>query len=128
MRLSTGGTAIDRAKTVNFTFDGKPHRGFAGDTAASALLGAGVRVVGRSFKYHRPRGVWGHGAEEPNAILDVTLGRHHEPNARGTTVPLVEGLALRSVNASPSAARSDSTSSTISASMAASSSSNSRGS
>ena len=105
MRLSTGGTAIDRAKTVNFTFDGKPHRGFAGDTAASALLGAGVRVVGRSFKYHRPRGVWGHGAEEPNAILDVTLGRHHEPNARATMLPLAEGLALRSVNATPSAAR-----------------------
>lgn len=105
MRLPSSGTAIDRTRPLSFTFDGKRCQGFAGDTVASALLAAGARVIGRSFKYHRPRGVWGHGVEEPNALFDISLGGHHEPNARGTTTPLAEGLAVRSVNASPDAAR-----------------------
>jgi sarcosine oxidase subunit alpha len=89
---------------IPFTFDGKPFEGRPGDTVASALLAAGVRVVGRSFKYHRPRGVWGAGAEEPNALVDVSLDGRTTPNLRATTEPLVEGMALRAVNARPSAA------------------------
>src|SRR5688572_33324225 len=73
-RLSHGG-AIDRTKPLRFTFDGKPYEGFAGDTVASALLADGVRIVGRSFKYHRPRGIYTAGPEEPNAILDPLQGR-----------------------------------------------------
>mgnify|MGYP001243345780 FL=1 len=87
-----------------FTFDGKALAGRPGDTIASALLAADVRVVGRSFKYHRPRGVWGAGAEEPNALVDVGLGGRAFPNQRATTTPLAEGMAVRSVNAYPSAA------------------------
>ena len=70
-RVPTGG-AVDRGRPLAFTFDGKPFLGFQGDSIASALLANGVRVVGRSFKYHRPRGVWGAWTEEPNAIVDVT--------------------------------------------------------
>jgi sarcosine oxidase, subunit alpha len=105
MRLSAGGTLIDRGKRLRFTFDGKPYEGHAGDTLAAALLGAGVRIAGRSFKYHRPRGVWGYGAEEPNAIMDVTLDGRFEPNLRATTTLLADGLFARSVNATPTADR-----------------------
>ena len=68
MRIAGKGL-IDRAKPVNFTFDGKAYKGFKGDTVASALLASGVKVVGRSFKYHRPRGVLTAGSEEPNALI-----------------------------------------------------------
>jgi sarcosine oxidase subunit alpha len=102
-RLPAGG-AIDRARPVRFRFDGKSYTGFAGDTLASALLAAGVCVVARSFKLHRPRGVLSAGPEEPNAIVDV-LGTRHDTNLRATEVMLAEGLAARSVNAWPSAAR-----------------------
>ena len=71
IRLPAGGQ-VDRGRGYAFTFDGKPYLGFAGDSIASALLANGVRIVGRSFKYHRPRGVWGAWTEEPNAIVDVT--------------------------------------------------------
>jgi sarcosine oxidase subunit alpha len=71
VRLPAGGN-VDRGRPLAFTFDGAPHVGFAGDSIASALLANGVRIVGRSFKYHRPRGVWGAWTEEPNAIVDVT--------------------------------------------------------
>ena len=60
-RLTTGGSDIDRGRPLSFTFDGRRVEGFAGDTIASALLASGQAVVGRSFKYHRPRGIWGHG-------------------------------------------------------------------
>ena len=105
-RLPAGG-AIDRARPIPFTFDGRAYVGYAGDTLASALLGAGVAVVGRSFKYHRPRGVYGHWVEEPNAIFDLTRDGRREPNARATTTFLEAGVALaaRSVNASPDAER-----------------------
>jgi sarcosine oxidase subunit alpha len=105
-RLSVGG-AIDRARPIPFAFDGRAYVGYAGDTLASALLGAGVAIVGRSFKYHRPRGVWGHWVEEPNAIVDLVRNGRREPNARATTAFLEEGVALaaRSVNAAPSADR-----------------------
>jgi sarcosine oxidase subunit alpha len=86
-----------------FTFDGRPYAGTEGDTIASALLANGVRVVGRSFKYHRPRGIFGHWTEEPNAIVDVTLSGATTPNVRATTARLEAGMAVRSVNAVPSA-------------------------
>lgn len=103
-RLDDGG-AIDRQSPINFTFDGATYTGFSGDTLASALLASGVRVLGRSFKYHRPRGLWGAGSEEPNAIFDVTEGGRTTPNMRATTTALREGMDLRSVNTWPSAAR-----------------------
>ena len=89
--------------TIPFTFDGRPYAGVAGDTIASALLANGVRIVGRSFKYHRPRGIWGAWTEEPNALADVTLDGRTTPNLRATTEPLAAGMAVRSVNAAPSA-------------------------
>jgi len=99
-RLSEGGR-IDRATELAFTWHGKPMRGFEGDTLASALLANGVKIVGRSFKYHRPRGIFAAWVEEPNAILDLTWNGQHDPNARATTVALRAGMALRGVNARP---------------------------
>ncbi|MFC3072033.1 2Fe-2S iron-sulfur cluster-binding protein [Shinella pollutisoli] len=95
-----GGTAIDRGRPLAFTFDGRRIEGFSGDTVASALLAGGVSILGRSFKYHRPRGLWGAGVEEPNALVDIAGGM---PNTRATQVPAEDGLAVRSVNAAPSA-------------------------
>ena len=105
-RLASGG-AIDRARPISFSFDGRVYSGYAGDTLASALLGAGVAVVGRSFKTHRPRGVRGHWVEEPNAFFDLTRDGRREPNARATTTFLEAGVALsaRSINAAPNAER-----------------------
>lgn len=97
------GTRIDRAAPLSFSFDGAPLTGFAGDTLASALLASGTRVLGRSFKYHRPRGLWGMGGEEPNAIFDVTHEGRTTPNVRATTHLLRDGMALRSVNTAPDA-------------------------
>ncbi len=96
-RLASGGR-VDRARPLRFTFDGRPYGGFAGDTLASALLANGVHLFGRSFKYHRPRGVMAAGAEEPNAL--VTL--RETPNLRASTVELYDGLAAISQNRSPS--------------------------
>ncbi len=76
LRCAHGG-GIDRAEVLNFTFDGRRYSGFAGDTLASALLANGVHLMGRSFKYHRPRGVLAAGAEEPNAL--VTVRRDERP-------------------------------------------------
>jgi sarcosine oxidase, subunit alpha len=102
-RLPSGGE-VDRGRPLAFTFDGKPHVGFAGDSIASALLANGVGIVGRSFKYHRPRGVWGAWTEEPNAIVDVTRDGKTTPNLRATTEALENDMAVRSVNAAPTAA------------------------
>jgi sarcosine oxidase subunit alpha len=99
-RLPQGGR-IDRATPLPFTWHGTAMTGFAGDTVASALLANGVRIVGRSFKYHRARGIFGAWVEEPNAILDLTSNGAHDPNARGTTVHLQAGMAARGVNARP---------------------------
>jgi sarcosine oxidase subunit alpha len=96
---------IDRDRPLSFSFDGAALTGCEGDTLASALLAGGPRILGRSFKYHRPRGLWGMGGEEPNAILDVTEDGRTTPNQRATTTMLREGMALRSVNAAPDAAR-----------------------
>mgnify|MGYP001298717026 CR=1 FL=1 len=94
-RLVDGGR-IDRSKPLNFSFNGKRYQGYAGDTLASALLANGVSVVGRSFKLHRPRGIVGHGAEEPNALLQIGTGASTLPNQRATQVELYEGLEARS--------------------------------
>ncbi|HYG86827.1 MAG TPA: sarcosine oxidase subunit alpha family protein [Azospirillum sp.] len=101
-RLATGGR-IDRADSRHFTFNGRGLIGFAGDTLASALLANGVRIVGRSFKLHRPRAVFAAGVEEPNAIVTVGRGAHAEPNLKATLVELYEGLEAKSVNVWPSA-------------------------
>ena len=82
------GGRIDRAKPLSFTFDGKPYEGLRGDTLASALLANGVHLVGRSFKYHRPRGVLSAGPEEPNALVELRSGARREPNTRATVVEL----------------------------------------
>ena len=88
MRLKTGGR-IDRDKPLSFTFDGKQYGGFKGDTLASALLANGVRVVGRSFKYHRPRGILAAGAEECNALVTVGQGALEEPQCTGDIAAVV---------------------------------------
>jgi heterotetrameric sarcosine oxidase alpha subunit len=100
-RLPAGG-AIDRTRTLAFTFDGRAYTGHPGDTLASALLANGVRLVGRSFKYHRPRGVFTAGPEEPNALVRVGEGPRAEPNTRATTVELYDGLVAASQNRWPS--------------------------
>jgi 2Fe-2S iron-sulfur cluster binding domain len=88
-RLANGGL-IDRTKTIRFSFDGNPLQGFGGDTLASALMANGVRLVGRSFKYHRPRGIFSAGPEEPNALVELRSGARREPNTKATTVELFE--------------------------------------
>ncbi len=99
-RLAEGGR-IDRSVELPFTWQDAQLRGFAGDTLASALLANGVRIVGRSFKYHRPRGIFSAWVEEPNAILDVEYDGIQDPNARATTLELRAGMAVRGVNARP---------------------------
>lgn len=100
-RFAEGGL-LDRSRSLTFTFDGKPYRGYAGDTLASALLANNVRLVGRSFKYHRPRGIYSSGSEEPNALVELRTGARREPNTRATTVELYDGLAAASQNRWPS--------------------------
>ena len=101
-RLTEGGSRIDRNTPVAFTFDGKKLSGFAGDTVASAVLASGQKIFGRSFKYHRARGVVGLGSEEMNALVGVGIGARHEPNLRATQVELFDGLAAVSQNRWPS--------------------------
>ncbi len=100
-RLPQGGAWIDRATRLRYVFDGRTHEGFAGDTLASAMLADGFRVVARSFKYHRPRGIMGLGSEEPNALVRLGSGDRVEPNARATTVELQDGLLATSQNRWP---------------------------
>jgi sarcosine oxidase subunit alpha len=100
-RLPEGGR-IDRSKRLGFSLDGKPMSGVEGDTLASALLASGVRLVGRSFKYHRPRGFLSAGVEEPNGLFTLGEGGRTEPNVPGTTTELTEGLIARRQNAWPS--------------------------
>lgn len=101
-RLAQGGRLIDRAFQIPFRFDGRHLRGVTGDTLASALLANGQMLMGRSFKYHRPRGPIASGAEEPNALLSLGQGGRFEPNQRATTTPLVAGMVTRSQNCWPS--------------------------
>ena len=101
MRLPGKGL-IDGAKPVTFSFNGQHMMGLEGDTLASALLANGVHLVGRSFKYHRPRGILTAGSEEPNALVTIGSGAHRDPNVRATTQELFEGLSARSQNCWPS--------------------------
>jgi NADPH-dependent 2,4-dienoyl-CoA reductase/sulfur reductase-like enzyme len=102
-RLASGGR-IDRAETIRFTFDGRQLAGLAGDTLASALLANGVTLVGRSFKYHRPRGILSAGAEEPSALVTLVSGGRRTPNLPATMVRLSDGMVAESQNRWPSLA------------------------
>ena len=92
------GGLIDRDTTLNFTFNGTKMQGHPGDTLASALLANGQRLVGRSFKYHRPRGIFTAGSEEPNALVHLRKGAAQEPNTRATVAELFDGLEATSQN------------------------------
>jgi sarcosine oxidase subunit alpha len=100
-RLPVGG-AIDRSKPLRFTFNGRQMSGYDGDTLASALLANGIRVVGRSFKYHRPRGIFTAGEEEPCALVETGEGNARVPTCRAPVVPLTDGLVARSQHCWPS--------------------------
>ena len=104
LRTPEGGR-IDRSKSLNFSFDGRRLTGCHGDTLASALLANGVHLVGRSFKYHRPRGILSAGSEEPNALVTLDRGAGRvTPNLRATQLELYDGLRARSQNRFPSVA------------------------
>ncbi len=102
-RLPAGGR-IDREQRLRFTFNGRQLEGHAGDTLASALIANGVHLTGRSFKYHRPRGILTAGSEEPSALVQLGVGARTEPNMRATQIELYDGLRAEGVNAWPSAA------------------------
>ena len=93
---------VDRDKSLSFQFDGQRLEGHPGDTLAAALLANGIRLVGRSFKYHRPRGILTAGSEEPNALVELRTGARREPNTRATTIELYDGLDAASQNRWPS--------------------------
>src|SRR5262245_45088294 len=95
---------IDRSRPLTFRFDGRPYRGYAGDSLASALLACGVKLLGRSFKYHRPRGLLAAGPEEPNALVELRSGARREANTPATTIELFDGLEAWSQNRWPSLA------------------------
>ena len=101
-RLASGGRLIDRTSPLSITFNGKRLTGFKGDTLAATLLAQDQMLVGRSFKYHRPRGIVASGAEEPNALVGLGTGNRFEPNQRSTTTELFEGLRAQSQNHWPS--------------------------
>jgi sarcosine oxidase subunit alpha len=100
-RLPSGGR-VDRAQSLSFRFDGRLYHGYQGDTLASALLANGVRLIGRSFKYHRVRGILSAGSEEPNALVELRTGARREPNTRATVIELYDGLEAASQNRWPS--------------------------
>ena len=101
MRIAGKGL-IDRSRTIGFRFDGQSFTGHPGDTLSSALLANGVKLVGRSFKYHRPRGVLTAGSEEPNALIEVLEANQQTPNVRATVQEIYEGLSAQSQNRWPS--------------------------
>ena len=96
------GGLVDRNTPLSFSFDGRQLTGYAGDTLASALVANGIRLVGRSFKYHRPRGIISAGSEEPNGLVELRSGARREPNSRVTMTELFDGLDARSQNRWPS--------------------------
>ena len=97
-RFSKGGILINRKKKLSFKFNGKNLFGFSGDTLASALLANNQVLIGRSFKYHRPRGFVSSGVEEPNALLSIGSGGSLEPNRSATTLELFDGIEAMSQN------------------------------
>src|SRR4051794_27435875 len=99
-RLAEGGL-IERGRVLGFRFDGRAYQGHPGDTLASALLANGVRIVARSFKYHRPRGIMTAGIEEPSALVRLETGALAEPNRRPTDILLYDGLRAGSQHAWP---------------------------
>ncbi|WP_027165501.1 sarcosine oxidase subunit alpha family protein [Mesorhizobium sp. WSM3224] len=99
-----GGGRIDRSHPIEFSFDGRKLAGYRGDTLASALLANGVTLVGRSFKYHRPRGILSAGPEEPNALVTLGSGGRREPNLPATTLELGDGMVVETQNRWPSLA------------------------
>ena len=101
-RIATGGRLLKKSNAVSFSFNGKQLRGFEGDTLASALLANDQMLVGRSFKYHRPRGIVAAGPEEPNALVNLGTAGQFEPNQRATTTELFDGLNAESQNHWPS--------------------------
>ena len=96
--LRIEGGLIARDKPLSFTFNGKQLDGYSGDTLASALIANGQRLVARSFKYHRPRGIFSAGSEEPNALMQLRRGAYQEPNTRATVTELYDGLEATSQN------------------------------
>ncbi|MET0170020.1 MAG: 2Fe-2S iron-sulfur cluster-binding protein, partial [Aliihoeflea sp.] len=102
MSRTTSGGRIDRSRTIRFTFDGTAMTGHPGDTLASALMANGISVVGRSFKYHRPRGIFAAGIDEPNALVTVIRGELREPNVAATQIEIYDGLTVESQNRFPS--------------------------
>ena len=92
---------IERGRALRFFFDGRQYFGYRGDTLASALLANDVHLVARSFKYHRPRGIFSAGREEPNALVQLEAGGYTEPNMRATEIELYDGLIAFSQNRWP---------------------------
>ena len=92
------GGFIDRNTPLSFEFNGRRFEGYQGDTLASALIANGQTLMGRSFKYHRPRGIFSAGSEEPNALVELRKGAFQEPNTRATTVELFDQLSAKSQN------------------------------
>ena len=103
-RAAEGGHLIDRSQPLRFDFDSHRLEGYRGDSLASGLLAGGVRIAARSFKYHRPRGIWGFGSEEPNAMVTTGIREDARPNLKATEVPLSDGLSAFGQNAWPSVA------------------------
>ncbi|CDN49294.1 sarcosine oxidase subunit alpha [Neorhizobium galegae] len=98
-----GAGRLTPARTARFTFDGKNYTALEGDTVASALLAHGIHLVGRSFKYHRPRGILSAGPEEPNALIDVSRdAARRQPNVRATVQEVFDGAKIASQNRWPS--------------------------
>jgi sarcosine oxidase subunit alpha len=92
------GEWIDRTRPLGFAFEGRPYSGYAGDTIASALAAAGVRVLGRSFKYHRPRGLYSVANHDVNALMQVAYDGRNVCNVRADVVPVAPGMSVRAVN------------------------------
>ncbi|MEM0924303.1 MAG: 2Fe-2S iron-sulfur cluster-binding protein, partial [Pseudomonadota bacterium] len=101
-RLTSGGTGIDRAKPLRFTWDDEACFGVEGDSLASALMSCGKRTIARGFKYHRPRGIMTAGPEEGGALVTTGTGARREPNAKAPCVELYQGLEAFGQNAFPS--------------------------
>jgi sarcosine oxidase, subunit alpha len=95
------GSRLDRGKAIAFEFNGRAYTGFRGDTVASALIANQVGLIGRSFKLHRPRGIYSCGIDEPTGLVDIGVGAHRTPNARASVVEIQEGLVAQSVNCWP---------------------------
>ncbi len=100
-RIPNLGRFLNRDAPKIFTFNGKSFNGFQGDTLASSLLANDQMMVGRSFKYHRPRGIMASGAEEPNALMNMGHGARFEPNQRSATTELFDGLKADSQTTGP---------------------------